>query len=109
MEGHEVILIYRLDGSRQCIPHFSADVPLDVAPDYPHDIRSVLVSVGEESAVFLSLSFIHKPCLDKSSPNTYHSYIDAVGCSQVNDVVHVLPVAIALLGVNSGEVEPLGH
>ena len=100
MEGHQMPFVNRLDGARQGIPHFSADVPLDIATHYPNDVRTVLVSVGEERAISLCLCLVHESRLDKSSPDAHHSDIDAVGCGLVDDEIHVLPVAIAFLGVN---------
>ena len=55
MIGHQVVLVYRLDGGSQCLPYLRLDVTLDVATHEPDDVGFVLVAVGEEGAVLLGI------------------------------------------------------
>ena len=67
---------------------------MDVATHKPDDIGLVLITVGEEGAVFPGSLHTQLTVLYQSAPDTHHTDIDAVLLSQVDDVVEMIPVAV---------------
>ena len=104
MIGHQVVLVYRLDGGSQGLPHLRLDVALDVTTHEPDNVGLILITVGEEGSVFLGILHTQQTGLDQSAPNAYHTDIDTLVGSLVDDIVQVVPIAIDTLLVNVLEV-----
>ena len=104
MIGHQVVLVDSLDGSGQGIPLSRVDIALDVTTHDPDDIGLILIAVGQESTIELRLFHVHQSCLHQSTPNGHHTYIYTILCSGIDDIVHVVPVAIDTLLVDFREV-----
>ena len=107
MIGHQVVLVYRLDSRCQRLPNLRLDVALNVATHKPDDVGLVLITVGKERTVFLRVVHTQQTCLDQSAPNAYHSNIDTVLSRHIDDIVHVVPIAVDALAVNVLEVPPI--
>ena len=109
MVGHEVVVVNRLYGSGQRIPHFGMYVALDVTAHYPHYVLAVLIAVGQETTVGLCLLYVHPPRLYHAAPDADHAHEDAAAAGLVNDIVHVVPITVDSRAVDAVEVEPVGH
>ena len=92
--GHQVVMVDGLDTGGEGIPYLGLDVALDVAAHEPDDVGLVLVTVGEEGAVFPGLVDTQFAVLHQSAPDAYHADIDAILLCQVDDVVEVVPVGV---------------
>ena len=92
--GHQVVMVDGLDTGGEGIPYLGLDVALDVAAHEPDDVGLVLVTVGEEGAVFFGLVDTQFAVLHQSAPDAHHADIDAILPCQVDDVVEVVPVAV---------------
>ena len=104
MIRHEMVLVYQFDGRGQRFPYFGLDIALDVTTHEPDDIGLVLVSVGEEGAILLRILHTQFTVFHQSAPDAYHSDIDAVLGGHINDIVHVIPVAIDTFAIDVLEV-----
>ena len=76
MEGHQVVLVNSLDGACQRIPRLHPFVAHDVTAYHPDDIRSVFISLTQETAIFLCLLGCH--LLNLRAPDAVHSDVDAL-------------------------------
>ena len=104
MIGHQVVFVYRLDGCCQCFPHLWFDITLNVATHKPNDVRPVLIAVSQERTVFLGIVHTQLAGLYQSAPDAHHTDIDAVLGSHIDDIVHVVPIAIHTFTVDILEV-----
>ena len=104
MIGHQVVFVYRLNSGGECFPYLRLDVALDVATHEPDDVGLVLIAVGEEGAIFLGILDGELAVLHQSAPDAHHADVDAVvGCA-VDDVIHVVPIAVDPLLVDVLEI-----
>ena len=94
MIGHQVVLVYLLDGGGKRLPNLGTDVALDVAAHDPDDVRTVFVTVSKETAIALGLLHAELATLDETAPYTHHTDEDIVLRRHINDIVHVIPVGI---------------
>ena len=94
MIGHQMVLVYRLDGGSQRLPNFRFDVALNVATHKPDDVGLVLVAVGQERALLHSILHTQQSCLHQSAPDAHHADVDAVLGGHIDDIVHVVPIGI---------------
>ena len=97
------------DGCSKRIPYLGLDVSLDISSDNPHDIGAVFVAFCQKRSIEFGLFHIHLARLHQSTPDTDHAYIDTVGGSHVDDIVEMLPVAVAFCRINRREVKAFGH
>ena len=104
MIRHQVVLVYRLNGRSQCFPHLRFDVTLDITTHKPDDVRFVLVTVGKEGAILLGIFYAQFAILHQSAPDANHTDIDAVLTSHIDNIVHVIPIAVDALAVDVLEV-----
>ena len=107
MIGHQMVLVDGLNGCGQCLPYLRLDVALNVATHKPDDVRLVLVAVGEERTVFLGIFHTQQTGLHQSAPDAHHSDIDAMLGSHIDDIVHVIPIAVDTFAVDILEVPPV--
>ena len=56
--------------------------------------------MGEEFAVGLGLLLVHEACFYQAAPDTHHTYIYTLAFGYVDNIVHVVPVAILSRAVN---------
>ena len=77
---------------------------MDVATHKPDDVLLVLIAIGEEGTILLSILHTQFAIFHQSTPDTHHSDVDAVLSSHINDIVHVVPIAINAFLVNLFEV-----
>ena len=94
MIGHEMIVIDALDAGSERLPHLWVDITLDIATHHPDDIRRILIAVGKELSVCLSLLCIDILCLYLRTPDGYHADVDAVHLGKFDDVVEMIPIAV---------------
>lgn len=94
MIGHEMIVIDALDAGSERLPHLWVDITLDIATHHPDDIRRILIAVGKELSVCLSLLCIDILSLYLRTPDGYHADVDAVHLGKFDDVVEMIPIAV---------------
>jgi len=92
MESHKMLFIYRLNGFCQGCPHFRLDISLNISADNPDDIRKILVSLSEESAVGFRSCHVHRTAFHESAPDANHADVDILTLCHADDVIHVVPV-----------------
>ena len=99
MIGHEVVVVYGLDGCGKRLPHLGVHITGDVTAHNPDDVGRVLVAFGEELAVCLGLGSVYLLRLYLRTPHGNHTDVDAVLLCQLDDIVEMIPVAVHALRV----------
>ena len=94
MIGHEMVVVNTLDAGSERFPHLWVDITLDIATHHPDDIRRILIAVGKELSVCLSLLCIDILSLYLRTPDSYHADVDAVLFGKFDDVVEMIPIAV---------------
>ena len=98
MIGHQVVVVYRLDGGGERLPYVSLHITLYITTDDPDDIWAVFVAVGEKTSVGLRLLYREFASFYHPTPDTHHTDIDTALFGLTDDVVHVIPITIVGLG-----------
>ena len=107
MKRHQVILVNGTDTLCQCFPLGSLDISANITTHHPDDVRSILVAFGKELTVSLRIFHRHQTFGNRRSPNGNHTDIDAVLLGCLDDVVHVIPIAVHAFLIYLLEVEPI--
>lgn len=108
MIGHEMVVVNTLDAGSERLPHLWVDIALDIATHHPDDIRRILIAVGKELSVCLSLLCIDILCLYLRTPDGYHADVDAVLFGKFDDVVEMIPITVNTSGVSLRQI-PTGR
>lgn len=89
-----MVVVDALDAGSERLPHFRMDIALDITTHHPDDIRRILIAVGKELSVCLSLLCIDILSLYLRTPDSYHADVDAVLFGKFDDVVEMIPIAV---------------